>query len=429
MIDSEIARWNPGGGCQLTKFPAPGVKNRLGSSGAKLALGIWAIVGGGACERSCGGDLNGPAREDPKAAEHARSIPVERVAYVSNNGSDSISLLDLEAPGNTSSVSLDFDRRREAPHHLAIDTAADRLYVAFAHPREAVAAGNPHAQHGRSAIAPGELVTLQRSTLRLLRRDPVDENPGDLLLGQDGRTLLVSHYDLGRAFDGARRGAPPRELYATLQVWDAKTGIKRAERAVCVAPHGIAMRRDASLALLACYGSDELALVDLRSPELATEKIPLGSAPGPLGAPRFGPYSVTLSADESFAVVAELEGKQLRVFDMHSRSFDDARRVELGARAMMPCFSPAGRLYLPLAAPDGLAKIDAASGSVLARTDLDATCMSPHVAACRADGRVLVVCEGDHVGPGAVVEVDPESLALRARWNVGVYPDALVFAH
>lgn len=417
---------NPGGARQLTKFPAGRVKNRRARFDA-MSLGILLQL---ACSPRCDAPSSEPPREDPAAARLAQSIPRERVAYVSNNGSDSLSLLDLDAPGRSTSVSLDFDERREAPHHLAIDVAHDRLYVALAHPRATPPSADSHRQHGRSALANGELVSLELSTLRVLRRDQVDESPGDLVLSADGSSLLVSHYDLARAFAGAARGAVPRELFATLQVWDPRSGTKRAERAVCVAPHGIAIRKDGSQALLACYGSDELALVDLRSADLSTEKIALGNAPGPLGAPRFGPYSVTLSADETFAVVAELEGKQLRVFDTQTRKLDDERRLELGARVMMPCFSPRGILYLPLAAPDGLAaaRIDASQARIVQRVELTAECTNPHVAACRTDGRVFVVCEGDHVGAGAVLEIDPETLATRGRWPVGVYPDALAFA-
>lgn len=367
------------------------------------------------CDHGC------PARahEDPGAANVAAAIPRERAGYVSNNGSDSLSVLDLERPGTAMVVSLDFDGRREAPHHLAIDPAGNRLYVAFAHPR--ATSTESHREHGRSAIAPGELVILELSTLRLLQRSEVDESPGDLALTADATKLLVTHYDLARAFAGAAKGRPPRELFATLQVWDAHAGSKWAERAICVAPHGIAVHE--STAFIACYGSDELLLVDVSSPELRTERFPLGTSTAPLGAPRFGPYAVTLSPDGRDAIVSELEGKELRVFDRHARQFDDARTVPLGARALLPCFS-GDALYVPLAAPDGLARV---RGSAFDRVDFDASCITPHAAACRADGRVFVVCEGDRVGPGAVVEIDPATLAIRARWSVGVAPDALVF--
>ena len=41
--------------------------------------------------------------------------------------------------------------------------------------------------------------------------------------------------------------------------------------------------------------------------------------------------------------------------------------------------------------------------------------------------RAYVVCEGDHVHVGALVEIDPATLAIRKRWEVGVYPDGVAF--
>jgi len=38
-----------------------------------------------------------------------------------------------------------------------------------------------------------------------------------------------------------------------------------------------------------------------------------------------------------------------------------------------------------------------------------------------------MVCEGDHTGPGSVLEIDPDSLATKKRWTVGVYPDGIDF--
>ncbi|MEO6573304.1 MAG: hypothetical protein ABIP89_05670, partial [Polyangiaceae bacterium] len=54
-------------------------------------------------------------------------------------------------------------------------------------------------------------------------------------------------------------------------------------------------------------------------------------------------------------------------------------------------------------------------------------CQSPHVVRKAKDGRVYLVCEGDHTAPGSVVEIDPMTLAIKKRWVVGVYPDGIAF--
>jgi hypothetical protein len=40
---------------------------------------------------------------------------------------------------------------------------------------------------------------------------------------------------------------------------------------------------------------------------------------------------------------------------------------------------------------------------------------------------VYIVCEGDHAGPGKVIEVDPGTLEVVRSWTVGVYPDGIAF--
>ena len=35
------------------------------------------------------------------------------------------------------------------------------------------------------------------------------------------------------------------------------------------------------------------------------------------------------------------------------------------------------------------------------------------------------MCEGNHYAPGAVVELDPQTLEIKARVEVGLYPERL----
>jgi hypothetical protein len=95
---------------------------------------------------------------------------------------------------------------------------------------------------------------------------------------------------------------------------------------------------------------------------------------------------------------------------------------------MMPDFAGDNALIAPLQGPDGVARLNVDSGAVEARVPFAAdVCKNPHAAKRAKDGRVYVVCEGDHVAPGAVVEIDPTSLAVKRRWTVGVYPDGIAF--
>ncbi len=225
----------------------------------------------------------------------------------------------------------------------------------------------------------------------------------------------------------AAAGGATSKMFASLQLWDASAMTLVASRPLCVAPHGVVTTRDDKTAFVACYGSDELAVVDLTQPSLPTARYPLGASPGAPGVPTYGPYSATLSPDEKTVVVASLEGMDLRVFDRAKRQFDNDRTVPLGARAFMPAFVDARSIVVPLQGPDGIVRVDLETGKVTARVATAETCRAPHVARAASDGRLYVVCEGDHVTAGSVLQVDPSTLATVKRWRTGVYPDAVGF--
>lgn len=387
-------------------------------------LGVLALVG---CKKKPENDLR---------AQKAPAVPVptpaSRAIYVTNNGSDSVSVVDKDGPSVTTvQVEIDPDAH-EAPHHLALTPTGDTLFVALAFPPEpgTPKKKDPHASHGASESL-GKLARLDPRTLEVRDTRDVDENPGDVVLTHDGTRAIVTHYDMKRAMTVAAKGqASPSTMFARIQVWDTKTFELRGQRPICVAPHGTAVTADDKLAIVACYGSDEIVVVDLTSPELPTSRTPLGNAQGVPGVPRYGPYSATLIPGGSQVLVADLEGQDLRVFDLATRKLVPDRTVVLGAKAFMPAVTSDGAFaYVPMQAPDGLAKVDLATGKVIEQVVKPAQeCKAPHAFAL--DGaRVFVVCEGDHKGNGTVLEVDPKTLATKTRWEVGVYPDGLVFGH
>lgn len=324
-------------------------------------------------------------------------------------------------------VDLDPDAH-EAPHHLALDSAGKNVFVALAFPPEATARKGAHASHGNAADV-GKLARLDLGGLAVQEATDVDENPGDVTLTHDRTKVLVTHFDMKRAMDvAARGGASPATMFARLGVFDAATMKPLAARAVCVAPHGVVTSRDDKTAFVACYGSDELAIVDLGSEGLSTSRHPLGLTPGVPGVPRYGPYSTVLSPDEARVVVADLEGQDLRVFDRKQERFVSEKTVPLSAKAFMPAFVDARTVVVPLQSPDGLALVDIESSRIVTRTSFaKSDCTLPHAARRARDGRVYLVCEGDHRAPGTVLEIDPRTLAAKRRWVVGVYPDGISF--
>ena len=217
----------------------------------------------------------------PPPAPRAIPTPPERAIYVTNNGSDSLSVIDRDGVTVTN-VPLDIDPdAREAPHHLGQAPGGD-MFVALAFPPEGASPTKkkPHAGHGVST-SPGRLARLLPGSLTVRATRDVDENPGDVVVSHDGKSVLVTHFDMKRAMTVAAAGnASPATMFARLQVWSAASLELRAQRPLCVAPHGMALTRDDRTALVACYGSDELAAVDLTSPTLPTARYP-ASQPTP----------------------------------------------------------------------------------------------------------------------------------------------------
>ncbi len=340
-----------------------------------------------------------------------------------DNGSDTLSVIDLAGPRTVGRYPIGFDPLGiDGPHHLAIDLVDRVLFTALSFPAPMISPG-PHGTHGFSTV-PGTLVRLSLDDFRVLHRADVDYSPGDVVLTPDRTRVIVSHFDLARAmeFDA---GADGRR--GSVWVFDARTLARlHAPIVAGVGIHGMAVTPDSRLLLVTANIEDVLVLIALDRLDEPVVRIPIG--PGG-GMARYGPYSVTLSADGAVAFVANRDGRDVRRFDVVSRTFDDLHVAGLRAAAMFSAIGPGGAtLLVPTQAPDQL---------VLLRTDtLELVrvrrysrdeCQLPHQVNVSPDGRYFVVCEGDHVGPGAVLAVDPDSLEILGRTTVGVYPDAIAF--
>jgi DNA-binding beta-propeller fold protein YncE len=402
---------------------------------AALALLALAMVAGGGsagcsgCNKRGGGGKAG-ADTGPTTPGMVIATPPARAGYVTNNVSDTLSVIDRDGDLVTT-VPIDLDPdAHEAPHHLAVDGASRTVFVALAFPPEAkkTTKKDPHGTHGNASEV-GKLARLDLATLAVRESRDVDENPGDVVLTHDHSRVLVTHFDMKRAMDvAARGGGSPSTMFAQLVVFDAKSMTRLGARGLCVAPHGVTTTRDDKTAFVACYGSDELAIVDLASEGFPTSRIPLGATQGVPGVPLYGPYSATLSPDERWVVVADLEGQDLRVLDRAARRFVPEKTVNLAAKAFMPAFVDDRTVLVPMQSPDGLARIDLDRAKIERRRSFErAECALPHVVRVARDRRVYLVCEGDHQGPGTVLELDPATLDVKRRWTVGAYPDGIAF--
>ena len=371
--------------------------------------------------------------EDPWTAESDWPGVDGGLILVTNSGDDTLSFLDpdtLEPIYRAATGRIPAER--EGPHHGAA-TADGRYYFVGISNYVPGGGSGPHGSHGNGTVD-GYLLRYDAETNSPAGEVRVGRSPGDVRITPDGRYVLQSHFDLASILEAATAGEDPRLLRSPLAVVDAATMERIAMIPVCPAGHGIAAAPDGASVYVACWGSDELAVVSLAEPitsEAEVERIPVGPGGGDPTDPLYGPYAVTVSPGGDEVWVSNLEGKSLVVYQVAEGAFDTGRAVSTGGSPLFPTFSADGaRMFVPVQAPDALLTVEAATGQVLHTLSLDPDeCRAPHGTLLLEDGDTLaLVCEGDHIGPGTVARVDVSGAepAVQASFEVGVYPDDLV---
>ncbi len=351
--------------------------------------------------------------------------PAGGAAIVSNSYSDSVSVVDATTgsaiytrPVGRNPIDLD------GPHHITADPDKRVAFVALSYPR--VAATGPHAAHGSASI-PGYVQKLSLDDLSILGSVRIENNPGDIVMSDDHRRLVVSHFDLERATKNPTNIDAAR---ADIGVIDPDqvllSGSPRPTFIpTCVAPHGVVLSRpDGKIAWVACYGEDVLAIVDLEHPDAAVKRIPMAPGVSGFGSPTYGPYGAVLSPDQTTIAISNTESKDVRFFDVATETIDPSKTLTTIGAPYFPKFSDDGKtLWVPTQQPDALYQFDLTGAKPPIVRNFDASeCVRPHIAE-RAAGKLFVVCEGDHTTPGGVIALD-ELLSITSTGPLGVYPDS-----
>jgi hypothetical protein len=384
-----------------------------------------------------------PTHEQPDAS---LSWPTHRTTYavpdgglgiVSNNGSDTLSILDLAAASTIGRVRVGIDPiANDGPHHVAVDPIAGHVFVALAYPPPGLPSG-PHAGHGTST-QPGWVQMLALDDFHEIARTPIATNPGDIILTPDRHRVIVTHFDLQRAIDALRNGRPMTDAYASLWVLDATDLHRIASPDICIAPHGAMVTADSTRVLVACAGQDSLAIVHLDDPGLRTELIPVGPSPSVVPNQAYGPYSVLITQDQQYALVGDLEGKDIRIFNLATNRFESQHAIMTRAATYFGAESNDGTmLYFPTQSPDQIVRVRRADWTIDRAQSLPgAQCQLPHEISRGPDGRFYLVCEtrqnadgspGTRTQPSHVVTFDPDTLGITNVFPVDAYPDRIVF--
>jgi DNA-binding beta-propeller fold protein YncE len=226
--------------------------------------------------------------------------------------------------------------------------------------------------------------------------------------------------------------------YASMWILDATDLHRIASPDICIAPHGLAITADNTRAFVACAGQDSLAIVHLDDPMLRTELIPVGPSPSMAPNQAYGPYSILITSDQQYALVADLEGQDIRVFNIATNQFEIQNSIMTRAATFFGTESADGStLYYPTQNPDQIVRIRRATWQIERVGNVPGDqCQLPHEISRGPDGKYYMVCEairnpdgtpGDRTRPSHVVTFDPDTLTITSVFNVGIYPDRVVF--
>ncbi|MCP3105309.1 YncE family protein [Myxococcus sp. K15C18031901] len=351
---------------------------------------------------------------------------------ITNSLDDTLSLLELDGvtradwrelariPVGLNPVEL------EGPHHTAVAPDGSAYYVGISNYVPGAGSG-PHGTHG-SGADDGYCLKLDARDNRLLGSVRVDPNPGDVIVSRDGNTLYQTHFDTLRITEVAKRGGTKEEMTARLAIIDARTMTRKAMVPVCPAPHAIRLSADERTAYVACW-SDEVAIVDLSASPPTSTLVKVAANVGTAVSPLHEPYALTLSPTTGEVWVSSMSSRFVQVLDPRTGAMDPTRaKRPLGGAPMFGAFSSDGRtLYLPYQRVESLAYIDPLTGDVRREVELaSAGCLNVHQATLTPDERhALVVCEGDHVGPGTLHTVDLVEGRVLNTVRVGIFPDSV----
>ena len=377
------------------------------------------LVLGATLAVACSGSAADEA--DPRVAFPNRRPSFEaagrRLGYVANRNSDTVSVLDLDAMTLLGSVPIgrgpvDID----GPRHVVLDPAQGLAYVALSYP---FANGSVHALSEGATQRSGYVEALNLSDLSIAGDLRVDPSAADIAFSEVTGQLAVSHFDLFRALNAdvdARRA----NLLSIDPASGIESGIAKLRRVpLCAAPSALAFDNDGKRLFVACTGEDSITVVDSLSGDVLS-RVPAGVAAVNK------PYALTIDHARERLLVSNQVSFAVSVFDLNDTPNLLTTLARTSGIPMFAALVSDTTLVVPFQAPNGAALFDLTTGEQLLELQYsDADCTNPAEFSVTGDSRLLLVCEGDHYRPGAVVEVDPETLKITASVPVELYPERM----
>jgi YVTN family beta-propeller protein len=287
-----------------------------------------------------------------------------RKIYVTNQGSDKISVMDADAKLVIGLIDVGEADVQDVPHNVHVDAQKRYFYV--------------------SLITSAKLLQFDAATDQLVKTVSVGQSPANPVTSPDGRTIYVTNW---------------RQDEPTLHVLDAETlsekYVLRFPEAFGASPHGLVATRDGST----LYTTHEEAG--------SVFKIELGETAGDarltyisLGEPAAAlrPLQVLLDAAERFLYVTCNGSGEVRVID--TALGEMVKVLPIGGRPWLEALTPDGKyVYVANWGQDGVDVIETAATADAIRVAESLTNDSfehpvfarPHGVAITADGRYVFV--------------------------------------
>ncbi len=337
--------------------------------------------------------------------------------YVANRWDDTVSIVNLDTFTVVGRVPIGRDPVVvDGPRHLIQLPSQEAFFTVLSYPHEVV---SPHVVEFGGSIRAGYVQMLDAVDFRSLGEARADVRAADAALAPDGSQLAIVHYDTLRSIEEEQLDARRTDVLLVDDPGQLRSGTSNERRIKgCVAAAAITYGKDASRAFVVCTGEDAIGVIDTVSGEMIS-MVPSGSAP------LNKPWTITVDASGSRLLVANQQANTVSVL-----TADDSPVLlatgDAPGQPYQATWLGDDEFVIAMQQPNATSRINAASGETLATIQYRSDeCENPHEPVYVPDGRLFLVCEGDHYSPGAAVQLDAGTLEVVGRVELGLYPERM----
>lgn len=277
----------------------------------------------------------------------------------------------------------------EGVHALGVSPDGEHYYLSIAH-------GWPYGSVWKMSTAKDSLVA----------RTNVGLFPATMTITPDGMWLFVANYNL--------HGDPQLD---TVSIIHTPTMTEVQQVPVCTKPHGLVASNDGSSVYVSCTRDNVLKRISVSSFSVVDSTNMLIDEDRAEEKTCY-PNALALSNDDQKLFVSCGKRGEIRV--MPTDQFGTiTSRIAVRPGPYLIQVDPEGkRLYVPHRGDQSYSVIDIETEEVLINRPSSAT--HPHTFAFGPDGRVFLSMESHAVVPGAVDEIDPETLEIVRSTELGL---------